>query len=577
MRNFLFFIILTLNWFITAQKLPTIKPEELKSKGKNKIYYSLKNGYKYIPNTKIIDWYASLEKIQISEEYDSKKMYFVESAKYLDGQKNGEFEISLLSLKNKETSLGTIYWLAESEAVMSGNYTNNFLNGTVAMLTFIDFKSQTGILNLQYQNGKLTNQTVTYPYPILCERSPYSDVKLVLVPSVKFENGTVKELNHIEKDEFPYKKVFNADQIITMRYTHDPLCFNSFSFKTNSYLKDVMNLNVNKFGIEVFTEKLDMGKTYLEGSYRLFLPMGNSKTFDTTKLVANYKYLNGQRNGLAQIWYETDNGLNGDNPTIEQNYKNDLLHGESRLFFSDGKVALQANFINGYLCGETKTFANGPNFKVYSLDGISRRSTDGLGGVLLVYHINESHKFSNELNESINLIKEKKGKISENTGYKLFSKANYVIDSTTTSNGNIVKYSKVKDYVSIYNNEFEIVKKYFDKNDPSKPTEILYIDETGKQVYSLTQAISEVNAASKVLQKEADKVNNQIVICHYCNTQVKLGNSVSNGDCDCFTVKNNGVKEKISIYVREIWPFCSRKCLTDWEKQTCKKNGYTWE
>ena len=123
------------------------------------------------------------------------------------------------------------------------------------MLTFIDFKSQTGILNLQYQNGQLTNQTVTYPYPILCERSLYSDVKLVLVPSVKFENGTVKELNHIEKDEFPYKKVFNADQIITMRYTHDPLCFNSFSFKTNSYLKDVMNLNVNKFGIEVFTEK----------------------------------------------------------------------------------------------------------------------------------------------------------------------------------------------------------------------------------------------------------------------------------------------------------------------------------
>jgi antitoxin component YwqK of YwqJK toxin-antitoxin module len=220
----------------------------------------------------------------------------------------------------------------------------------------------------------------------------------VLVPSVKFENGTVKELNHIEKDEFPYKKVFNADQIITMRYTHDPLCFNSFSFKTNSYLKDVMNLNVNKFGIEVFTEKLDVGKTYLEGSYRLFLPMGNSKTFDTTKLVANYKYLNGQRNGLAQIWYESDNGLKGDNPTIEQNYKNDLLHGESRLFFSDGKVALQANFINGYLCGETKTFANGPNFKVYSLDGISRRSTDGFGGVLLVYHINESHKFSIELN-----------------------------------------------------------------------------------------------------------------------------------------------------------------------------------
>lgn len=560
-----------------SQKLPVIKPEEIKDKGKNKTYYYLKDGYKYIPNSKIIDWYASFEKIQMNEEFNPQKMYFVENSKFLNGKKNGEFDISLIVLSKKETSLGPVYWLSEGQQIMTGNYLNNQLNGVISTLTFIDFKSVTGVLNILYSDGKISNQTIVYPNTIVCENSPYYDLKLELKPTVVFENGSVKELVHIEKNELPYKKLFLGDKIRTIRYTHDPLCFNSFSFKTSSYMKDVMNVNVNKFSIEMYTEKLVSGNLMLDGNYRLYRPRSNDKTFDTLQLVATYTYLDGKRNGLARIWDETKNGLAGHSPMIEQSYKNDLLHGESKLFFSDGKIALQANFKNGFLFGEVKSYTNGPNFKVYSLDGIARRSENGEGGILMINHINESRKWGNELIESVALIKERNGKITEFTDYGLFSKAFYVVDSLKIDNGTFIKYSKVKDYVSVYNNNFEIVKKYYDPKDPSKTVELLYIDEAGKQVYSLTQAVSAITESKKALQKEADKINNQIVRCHYCNVEAKLGTTVSNGDCDCYKVNKNGVKESTSLYIREVWPFCSRKCLADWEKQMCKRNGYLSE
>lgn len=563
---------------ILSQKLPTIKVDEIKPKGKNKIYYYLKDGYKYIPNTKIIDWYASLEKINTNEEYNPKKMYFVEHCKYEGGLKNGEFDISLITLSRKETTTiaGTIYWLSEGQQVLFGNYENNYLSGKVSVLTYVDFKEITGYLTIDYVAGKISNQTVNYPSAITYERSPYYDLKLSLVPQVTFENGQVKEISHIESTELPSKKVYFNEGVFVTRYTFSPSCFNNYRFEVPSRVKEILNYNTNKFSIESFLDKSPNQTGKIEGEYRLFLPRANDMVLDTSYLVATFVYRNGLRDGLAQIWDESKNGKNGDSPYIEHRYTNDLLHGESKLFFPDHKVSLLANFNNGYVVGEVKSFSNGSAYLVFALDGIIRRTVDE-GGVLSINQVNEKHGWSNELYESIELIKNKKGVINENDEYCLYSKANYVIDSTKISSGKYVKFSKVKDYVSVYNGKFEILKKFYEKEDPSKLKELSYIDETGKTVYSLSQAVSEVNAAKKILQNEADKVNNQIVRCHYCNIEAKLGTTISNGDCDCIKLDKLGNKQKTSLYIREVWPFCSRKCLVDWEKSICIKNGYTRE
>ena len=578
-----FFLATILHFISFSQKLPTIKVDEIKAKGNNKIYYYLKDGYKYIPNTKIIDWYASIEKLTSDEEYNPKKTYFVEKCKFDGGVKNGEFKISILNCNQKETTsgFGTFYWLAEGQNVMSGTSFNNQLTGNVSILTFTDFDKTTGFLSIKYEFGKIANQIVSYPFALQFMNVPFDlttprDLNLSLIPQVIFENGVVKEITHIEASVTPYIKVFSAEGIHITKYTFSPICFNEYRFETPANIKEALKYNVNKYAIESYLYRSFDGSKKIEGEYRLFMPAANDKIFDTSRLVASYLYKNGSRNGLSRIWDVSKNGKKGELPYIEQNYRNDLLHGEAKLFFSDHKVAVQASFQDGYVIGEVNSYSNSSKYKVFSLDGIVRRTSDN-GGVHSIEQINEKHDFNDELFETIKIIRDSKGTIKEYEDYSLYSKAFYILDSIKISSGKYVKFSKVKDYVSVYNSKFEILKKYYESTDPSKIKELSYIDETGKLVYSLSQAISDVNASKKILQNAADKINNQIVICHYCNVKAKFGSTVSNGDCNCVKTDRYGNKEKTSLYIREVWPFCSRKCLTEWEKSMCIKNGYSFE
>jgi hypothetical protein len=145
------------------QNMPEIKVKPLKDKGKEKIYYRLKDGFVYFPNTNLIDWQNSLEMLEVTEKYNPKKQYFVESCKFSDGKKNGEFSISTLLLKETRTNYGSILFTSQGADIMTGNYVNSQFNGMINFLTYIDLSSKEGFVNLKYESGKIADQILKYP------------------------------------------------------------------------------------------------------------------------------------------------------------------------------------------------------------------------------------------------------------------------------------------------------------------------------------------------------------------------------------------------------------------------------
>jgi antitoxin component YwqK of YwqJK toxin-antitoxin module len=75
-----------------------------------------------------------------------------------------------------------------------------------------------------------------------------------------------------------------------------------------------------------------------------------------TKINYDFNFKNDLLNGPSQIYtkiFEADT-----NYIRTDNYKDGYLHGDSKTYFEDGKVSLEANFQNGILSGNLNTYFN---------------------------------------------------------------------------------------------------------------------------------------------------------------------------------------------------------------------------
>jgi hypothetical protein len=579
MKKILLMLFLVISNLAFMQKLPELNVKPIKEKGKAKIYYALKSELVYFQNTKLIDWQGSLEKLESSETYNPNKQYFIESCKFSDGKKNGPFTISQVKLNEIKTNFGSVYNLSDGSEIITGNYLNNRFNGEIKFLTFIDLDSKEGYVQLDYENGKIKDQILKYPNPI--SNILGGNLNFSLVPIISFKNGKVSECIHMEKQGLPYYlSVKDNNTISYIRYTNSPICYNSFSFLDGKDKgKNLINLNTNTLSIESYTMEYDSDKKkYLfEGSYRLFAK--TDKLFDTTRLVAQYNFTKGKRNGVSKIWDISKNGNNGDKPYIISNYKDDLLDGKSEMYFSDGKVAVSANFSKGYLEGEAVSYYNSPAFKVFKLENAVSRWIDG-GGVLLIHQIGD---FGDDDIGNVSLIREKGGVTDDFNGYGIYSKMNYKIDSIyNKSNGRWDKGSIVtEDYYNFNNNQI-IVKYIIDKKEPWKNKNTIWYDKNGKIVYSLEKLVEDLNQAKERLAKEKEEKNNSIVSCEMCGKKIKFGESkiLYENEVRCF---DNGKRVNLDILPRYSGmkflekPYCTEKCKIDASKECCRISGYKTE
>lgn len=576
--NFMFFLVISNLAFL--QKLPELSVKPIKEKGKAKIYYCLKSELAYFSKTKLIDWQNSLEKLEVTETYNPKKQYFVESCKFSDGKKNGPFTISQVKLNEIKTSYGSIFSLSDGGEILTGNYLNNEYNGLIKLLTFIDLDSKEGYLQLDYENGKIKDQILKYPEPI--SNLLGGNLNFSLLPIISFKNGKVSECIQMEKQGLPYYISFKENNTISyIRYTNAPICFNSFSFlEEKDKGKNLINLNTNTLTIESYSMVYDdvKKKNLFEGSYRLFAV--SDKLFDTTRLVAEYYFSKGKRNGVAKIWDISKNGNNGDKPYIISNFKDDLLDGNSEMFFSDGKVAVFANFSKGYLEGEAISYYNSPSFKVMKLKNSVSRWIDG-GGILLIHQIGD---FSDDDIGNVSLIREKGGITDDFNGYGIYSKLNYKIDSIyNKGNGRWDKGSMVtKDYY-VFNDNKIVVKYIINEKEPWKNKNAIWYDKNGKIVYSLEKLVDDLNQAKGRLEKEIEEKNNSIVSCEMCGNKIKFGDAKILKEYQVRCFYENGERVNLDIYPSYSGmkylekPYCTEKCKIEASKECCRVSGFRTE
>jgi antitoxin component YwqK of YwqJK toxin-antitoxin module len=566
MKKLLFVSFLFICNVAFLQNYPEIAVKPLKEKGKQKIYYRLKPAIEYIQNTKIIDWSNSLEKLTASEKYDPKKKYFIEECKFSEGKKNGEFTISTLQLKGTQINGNTLYYTAQGEEAISGVYLNNEYNGIIKSVTVVDLKEKEGFVGIEYLNGKIKDQTMKYPEQIK------DKLGFLFYPTIVFKDGRASEILSLDvESNLPYYKKYSGNICSVIIYTNRPFCFNNFSFLTDEYINKnksdrLINLNINKTSIETYDSRWDekTHKYIINGNYRLF-HLG-TEFFDTATLVATYYFSNGKRNGQAKIWDDTKNGKNGALPYIKLNYKNDLLDGKSEYFYSDGKLVFSGSFLKGFPSGEFISYYNYPNYLLWEFPSVVPQWIPN-AGLLMPYQIS---KFLE--NDAPATIREKGGSILDLTGYNVYCKINYKIDSIQT-NGQWFKGSSAKDDYSTYNNGKPMVTYLIDKEKIGQFKNILFQDQSGKVVWSTNEGKKEVGATLIKKAKEIEQKDNSIVSCDWCKKQFKYGVRIELDECKCFTRSEDrpaGVMMRTKL-------FCSQDCRIQFEKDCCKSAGYKYE
>ena len=584
-NSLILFLLLLIGQPAISQNYPEIKVNPIKEKGKAKIYYRLKSDFVYFPNTNLIDWQNSLERLTVSEKYDPNKKYFIESCRMVDGKKNGEFSISLLKLKKLNAKeYGSYYYTAKDADVVTGNYLNNEYNGVINFLTFINLIpfTEEGFAYLSYENGKIVDQVLKYPNVI-----KHSGISFL--PVIRFEAGVVKESFYIDNTAVTYKN-FEEKNCSIMRYG------------SGEYISKNNFVGSSTKGLQCYSTVWDdLSKNHvLNGSYRVY--QSNDKVFDTTTnlLVSlNFKY--GIQDGIQMVKspnftsrkeYRCINGLiegkltgfKGDKIVFTEEYLNGKLHGISKTYFDDGKLALEANYKYGFLDGQCmmyfkdgkinieSSFSNGffNEVSVFS-DGLDFNTNwinyKGLSRIEAKLFTAESipdFSMFKQLFEKINyyetdfnIIIASGGKISKASGHQLLYKLKFMSDE---------KYSYVKDQYSLLNNGKPMVT-YLINNNKHDLEDVLWKDETGKVVLSGNKLLENENKA-----KEAK--NNSIISCEWCSKKVRFGDAViTYGDPgSCFRYENG---KKIGIYVGSSSGIycCSRKCAAELENQRCISKG----
>lgn len=545
-----------------------IPAPEIKEDGKCKVYYELNDKYEYIPESNLIDWKNSMRRIESLEPIKKGQKYLIEKFRQKKGLKNGEFTFMLTNVKVGES--GGVF-LSDLGIVMSGEYLNNEFNGIISSLNEIN-KNKEGYINIEYTNGKIKDQTIKYP------ELNKDYIGFSFNPVIEFKNGLVSEILSIDKDTklTSYKK-FNGNKCTVIRYNELPLCFNNFSFLDQEYIdkhKDskTIFINTNKLSLEIYDSKWNgEKKQYLiDGNYRLFTLQ--NKFLDSSTLVANYFFIDGKRNGQAKIWDINKNGLTGDKPYIQLNYKNDLLEGKNEQYYPDGKLAISASFSKGYP-SEVTSYYNYPENKVFTSENKIPQWVVPNGGVLMIDQIG---KWSDKVGENVhvNLIKAKGGSIKDLDGHGIYCKINYKTDSILSKNGKWFKESRAMDDFTIYNNGKPMTKVIINKQKLGEIEDIIYKDQTGKVVYSLKMGIQDAKVKENKENKVLEELSNAIIKCEWCNKEVKFKDGNETDWCPCTDIKTN---KKTNLVLGRFHFFCSNKCRTEFQKDKCISQGYKYE
>jgi len=543
------------------QNMPEIKVKPLKDKGKEKIYYRLKDGFVYFPNTNLIDWQNSLEMLEVTEKYNPKKQYFVESCKFSDGKKNGEFSISTLLLKETRTNYGSILFTSEGADIMTGNYVNSKFNGMINFLTYIDLSSKEGFVNLKYESGKIADQILKYPEVVKLSGKSFT-------PFVRFESGLVKESLYKDNYAITYI-VFEDNKCSTMRYGN------------GNELSKIKFEGAAMEGLQCYSTVLENNSKnfVLNGSYRLY--QSNNNLFDTTaNLILSLNFKNGIQDGIQIVKSPNFNlrrefrcisgliegqlkGFIDDKINFTEEYLNGKLNGLSKTYFDDGKVAVEANYIDGHLSGLVKSYFNS-NSKYNSM---LLRKKINFTDIDLSFPENEQNvyvlsKIKEDMREIFQdrIIKDG-GKINPSAieGYFLCESLNFEYDD-------IKKISKVNTNKMSYFYSNGKVMVTID----AEAKDAIWFDSDGQKVNTLLKVQESNNKA-----KEA--INNTIISCSFCSKKVNFGDAIiTGGDCSCFYYKN-GKKETTTIIGFSEKRFCSNKCRSEYEVDCCRRNGKSSE
>jgi hypothetical protein len=526
-----------------------------------KVLYTIENVEYLDPLNILPNWFESVK--EINGENDA---VLFEKVKYTDGKKEGKFEWFINEKKtgNKNMGLVVVEGVTYYPTIMKGTYINGKLHGT---LSLYNTKTESKICDIEYLDGKPIDQNIIFSNQNI--KIPGTTITQSFKEEFIFKNGTLVEINVLD-NVLPQRYVKINDGWKVLKYTEKPYCFNNYSFLTKQEINDnnyksLVELNINNVGLEVYSTNKNFE---IEGEYRLF--QTGSVLFDTTHLSGIVHFENGLRNGKATFW---DRGRNGhsENPFITANYKNDKLHGKAVLYYSWlGMPAATMNFENGLLSGSLISFWDADKGYPFVGKNIAAKCTF-YGGFLMPYQVGD---FNQDILGSIEEFQKKGNPMEIPKGYFRFSEQNYVIDSVFNKKLNLyVKYSKVKGSYSWNSSENKSVYFWVIDN-KGEVKDFAIMDENGKNIMTMSGLTETINNNLEKKRKEEEKILNTVIECEYCNGSVKIRDAVITwGGCDCFQDNN----DKIGIYGTVSTYFCSQKCRVDYEKDCCKRQGYSYE
>ncbi len=501
-----------------------------------------------------------------------------ETCEYVNGKKTGEFKIQLCELNFNEA-----YYLD----IISGNYSNDLFEGDI--IYCLDTTSySTGsigrsandikpMLTIKYINGKINDQVTSSNsgkryYHQFIEGGKYikdhfEGISGHFKTSYSFKSEKIIE-SYFLNNSFPCYFKTNETNGFFIKYTEIPLCYNSYSFLTKDEISkgNLINLNTNGPSIEYIPFKINNNESIINGNYRLFKP--NINLMDTNFLWASYHYSEGKRNGTAEIWDQEKNGKQILSPFIRLNFKHDKLNGVSEMFYPDHKLAVSAEFKNGFVDGEVISYNNPPNHYPFEPEYHIKAWVHS-GGILSIHQIGD---FKKNIDEHFKLIIENGGTFEEPKQYEQYTKIRYKLDSIS-SNGTWFKGSVPSEDFYYFCNSKPILKYFINEEKTNVPKDLFFFDSKGNVVYSLSKAKGDIIKRQIEIEAEKQKHLNTEVKCASCNNKLQIKNAKENwGGCNC--VQNNG--KNIEVYGTVKTYFCSIQCKINYEKDCCKRNGYSY-
>lgn len=538
-----------------------------------------------IYNSQIYDWKNSISKFDddvLSKENNNsinlESQFIVEHCTLKNGVKNGAFVLALCTMA---ISKGKIF-INEIRNLEEGEYLNGEYNGVILSLNQKEIWSRkTSVKDILENWNEFDTKKIIYQNGKIKDQKIYFGDKYYV-----FQNNKVTEAFRLNEFSLPLLQFFNDEYSINYSLTQKPFCWNMFSFFT----EEDRSKNAKKPFVSFFNKALNNDMYILEiykfnnktksiSDYTLYRgkdlysenKITNLEIQDTANLeiLGVYSFSNGlKKNGEAKIF---NNSNNGNGLIYSLNYKDDLLEGECKKFFKNGKIAYKINFNRGLPVGEVISYFD-PNEKT-SIFQTLVRSDHMKAGVFLPQSVMGMWD-DKEIQNLLDIITENGGEVEDINTHQVISKTFYVLDSVEQSNGIWERFSYAKNDLTIFNNGKPMVFYTIDNNSSEKNNflakykanvvDYVYMDKTGKVVFNKEQEDEKSAEKRKKKEEKQEEILNSIQRCKWCNKEVVYKNGVITDD-------------EIKCYNRTIigctrYIVCSNACKASYEDNKCQKN-----